>query len=73
MHFTAATLIAGVVLSSIGAGFFMYGKRAGRPVHLICGALLAIFPWFVTNLLALILLGIVLVAAPFLAAWWFAI
>jgi hypothetical protein len=42
-------------------------------VHLICGALLAIFPWFVTNLLALVLLGIVLVAAPFLAAWWFAI
>ncbi len=73
MHFTAATLIAGVVLSSIGAGFFMYGKRAERPVHLICGVLLAIFPWFVTNLVALILLGIVLVAAPFLAAWWFAI
>ena len=73
MHFTAATLIAGVVLSSVGTGYFMYGKRAGRPVHLVCGALLAIFPWFVTNLAALVLLGIVLVAAPFLAAWWFAI
>lgn len=73
MHFTAATLIAGVILSSIGAGFFMYGKRAVRPVHLVCGALLAIFPWFVTNIVALVVLGIVLVAAPFLAAWWFAI
>lgn len=73
MHFSAANLIAGLVLSSIGAGYFMYGKRAGRPVHLVCGALLAIFPWFVTNLVALVLGGIVLVLAPFLAAWWFAI
>jgi len=73
MHFTAATLLAGLILGSIGVAFFTYGKRAGRPVHLACGALLAIFPWFVTNLLALILLGIVLVAAPFLAAWWFAL
>ena len=73
MHFTTATLMAGLVLSSIGAGYFMYGKRSGRPVHLACGALLAIFPWFVTNLVALVLLGMVLVAAPFLAAWWFAL
>lgn len=73
MHFTAASLLAGLVLSSIGVAFFTYGKRTGRPVYLGCGALLAIFPWFVTNLLALVLVGIALVAAPFLAAWWFAI
>ena len=38
MHFTAATLLAGLILGSIGVAFFTYGKRAGRPVHLACGA-----------------------------------
>lgn len=73
MHFTATTLIAGMIFSSIGAGFFMYGKRAGRPVHLACGAILAIFSWFVFNVVALVVFGIVLVIIPFIASWWFAI
>ena len=73
MHFTATTLVAGTIFSSIGVGFFMYGKRAGRPVHLACGAALAVFSWFVTNPVALIAFGVVFVIVPFVASWWFAI
>lgn len=73
MHLSTASLLAGIICSSIGAGYFMYGRRAGRPVHLVCGMLLAVIPWFVANVVALVLVGLVLVAAPFLAAWWFAL
>ena len=71
MNFSVGTLVAGMLFSIIGVGYFMYGKRAERPVALVCGAVLAIFPWFVTNLAALIVIGVVLLAAPFVAAWWF--
>lgn len=71
MNFSAAGLIAGVLFGSIGVGYFMYGRRQTRPVHLVCGAALTIFPWFVSNLIALIAIGLALLAAPFAAAWWF--
>lgn len=71
MNFSAAGMFAGVIFGSIGVGYFMYGRRQTRPVHLACGITLAVFPWFVTNLVALIGIGIALIAAPFLAAWWF--
>lgn len=60
-----------MIFSTLGVGFFMYGKRAQRPVHLVCGAVLVIYPWFVTNVAALVSIGVVLLAAPFAAAWWF--
>ena len=71
MNLSPWGIFAGIVLGVIGTGYFMYGKRAERPVHLICGAILAIYPWFVTNLAALIGIGVALVIAPFAAAWWF--
>ncbi len=71
MNFSVGALVAGMLFSTIGVGYFMYGKRAERPVTLVCGVVLAIFPWFVANLAALIVIGVVLLAAPFVAAWWF--
>ncbi len=71
VNFSATNLLAGVVFSSIGVGYFMYGKRQARVAHLVCGAVLAVIPWFVTNLLALLGMGLAFTAAPFIAAWWF--
>lgn len=71
MNFSPAGLLSGVVFGSIGVGYFMYGRRQTRPAHLVCGAVLTIYPWFVSNLVALVAVGFALVAAPFVAAWWF--
>jgi hypothetical protein len=71
VNFSVGTLVAGMLFGIIGVGYFMYGKRAERPVALVCGAVLAIFPWFVTNLTVLIVIGVMLLAAPFVVAWWF--
>jgi hypothetical protein len=61
----ASSLLWGLLFGSIGLGYFIYGKRQKMPVPLICGLVLMIFPYFVSNTLLLVALGIVLVAVPY--------
>ncbi|MEZ4273592.1 MAG: hypothetical protein R3C68_19780 [Myxococcota bacterium] len=49
MSFSAASLFASVVVSAMGLGFFLYGKRQNEPLQLIAGATLMIFPYFVES------------------------
>jgi len=60
-----ATLLWGVLFGSIGLGFFIYGKRQGAPVPLACGLLLMVFPYFVSNTWATVLIGSLLMAIPY--------
>ena len=61
----AALLLWGLVFSSCGLGFFIYGKKQRAVVPLVCGLALMIFPYFVSNTVFLVLLGTVLVATPY--------
>ncbi len=54
----------GLLFGSIGLGFFVYGKRQKAPVPLVCGVALMVFPYFVSNLWAMVVLGAVLMAVP---------
>jgi hypothetical protein len=60
------SLIIGVFAGAIGMGYFIYGKRQGRMVPMISGVLLCIYPYATESLLWLSIIGIALVAAPFL-------
>jgi len=60
-----AILLWGVLFGSIGLGFFIYGKRQGAPVPLACGLLLMVFPYFVSNTWATVLIGSLLMAIPY--------
>ncbi|MEJ6000323.1 hypothetical protein [Paucibacter soli] len=60
-----ASIFWGLLFGAIGAGFFVYGKKQGKPVPLLCGIALAVFPYFVSNLPSLVALGIVLCAIPY--------
>jgi hypothetical protein len=42
----------------------MYGKKQKRPVPLVCGIALMIFPYFVTKVTLLVVTGVALIAAP---------
>ena len=55
-----------VVAGAIGMGYFIYGKRQAKYVPMIAGVLLCVYPYFVESLLALSVIGLLLVAAPFL-------
>jgi hypothetical protein len=60
-----ATLLWGVIFGSIGAGFFVYGKRQGAPVPLLCGIALCVFPYFVSNSWLMVVVGAALMAIPY--------
>lgn len=60
---------AGMFLSmlwgSIGAGFFIYGKKQAHALFLLCGIALCVFPFFVSDVLASAVAGLILCVAPF--------
>ena len=59
------TLMWGMIFGSIGLGFFIYGKKQKSIIPLISGIVLMVVPYLISNIYALILLGIVLVALPY--------
>ena len=62
---TTATLLWGVLFGSIGLGFFLYGKKQRAIVPLVCGLVLMVFPYFISNAVGLVLVGILLIATPY--------
>ena len=57
-------LLASLVFGTVGMGMFMYGKKAGRMVPLGAGAGLMIVPYFIPNLIVLLIVGGGLMAMP---------
>lgn len=60
-----ALLLWGLLFSSVGLGFFLYGKKQARPAPLLCGLALMIYPYFVPNTIALVAIGGALTALPY--------
>jgi len=65
---TTSSIIFGLLFGTIGLGFFIYGKKQEEYVSLACGIALMAFPYFVTNTIALVAIGLTLMAIPFLYA-----
>jgi len=62
---TAGILLWGVLFSSMGVAFFIYGKQQRAAVPLLCGLALIIYPYFVPNVIVLVTIGIVLTGLPY--------
>ena len=60
-----AQLLLGVLFSSIGFGYFLYGKKQKVIIPLVCGLVLMIFPYFIDQTVALLLIGSVLSIVPY--------
>jgi hypothetical protein len=60
-----AWLLWGLLYGSIGLGFFIYGRNQRAPVPLVCGIALMVFPYFVSNVVLLVLIGAALIAIPY--------
>ena len=58
-------LLWGVLFGSVGLGFFIYGKKQSRLVPLVCGLALMVYPYVMPNVVALVLVGLVLIAVPY--------
>lgn len=66
---TETYLILSLIFSSIGLGFFLYGKKAKKRVPLLCGIVLMFYSYFVNDFYLTILIGIGLSALPFFISW----
>ena len=58
-------LLWGLLFGSIGLGFFVYGKQQRKAVPLACGLVLMVFPYFVSNTLLLVAIGVALITVPY--------
>jgi hypothetical protein len=57
MNSTAVFLFVSVVISAVGAAFFVYGKKQGRVPQLIVGIAMMLYPYFITNIWVMIGIG----------------
>ncbi len=62
---TTSSLLFAMLFGSIGLGYFIYGKKQLRYATLFAGVALMIYPYFVNNTYALVVIGLGLMAAPF--------
>lgn len=58
-------IVWAVIFGGIGLGFFTYGKKQKAVVPLIIGIALFIFPYFISNVYMLVIVGFVLVMVPY--------
>jgi hypothetical protein len=59
------SFIVGLFAGIFGMAYFMYGKRTQKFAPMIAGVLLCVYPYFFDDLVWLLIVGVVLMAAPF--------
>tara|TARA_R110002126_G_scaffold12416_8_gene53998 strand:+ start:14108 stop:14332 length:225 start_codon:yes stop_codon:yes gene_type:complete len=60
-------LFAGMLVSTVGLGFFMYGKKEARIPHLVAGMAMMAYPGFVESPAAILAVGAALGGGLWLA------
>lgn len=63
-----SSLLAALLVSSIGFALILYGRKMARFPHLVAGFVLLVFPYFVSGAL-----WVLLIAAAILALVWAAV
>ena len=60
-----SSLLWAVLFGSVGFAYFLYGKRQKALVPLVCGTVLMACPYFISNTILLVAVGIALSAVPY--------
>ena len=66
MKIDATWLLLSLVISAVGMGLFIYGKKQSRIPHLVVGVILMIYTYVVTSALWMILIALAILAALFM-------
>jgi hypothetical protein len=59
------SLLLGLTFSSIGLGFFIYGRKQALAAPLLCGLALMVLPYFISSNALLIAIGVGLCVIPY--------
>ena len=62
---SGTSMFLSMIWGAIGTGYFIFGKKQSRYMFLICGIGLMAFPLVVSDLLASVILGLVMLMVPF--------
>lgn len=66
---TGNFLLASVVVSSVGMGLFMYGKKQKRLPHLAIGVVLMVYTYFVPSVALMFVIAAALLALLYVASY----
>lgn len=58
-------LLWSLLFSSVGLGFFLYGKKQQALVPLFSGLALMVYPYFVSSVILLVAIGVALTVLPY--------
>ena len=65
MNLSVSTIFAGILFGSIGLVAFIYGKKQSLWKPLVIGIVLMVYPYMISNTIALYAVGALLTAALF--------
>ncbi len=58
------TLFLGLLFGAVGTVYLVYGRRNHEPLYLAVGVALIIYPYLFSNIVLIIIIGVVLSAIP---------
>ena len=67
---SGTTLLIGMIAGVFGVAYFVYGKRQAKLAPLIAGVALCVYPYFIESVVWLCVVGVVLLAAPFVVDYY---
>jgi len=67
VSFDPSTLFVSLLTSAIGYALFSYGRKQARLPQVVGGVLLMVYPYFVDTFTTMLIVGLVIVAAVWLA------
>lgn len=53
-----------MIFGSVGIGYFVYGKRQGKLIPLLTGVALNVFPYLMSNVYEMVIIGVILTGVP---------
>ncbi|NQZ07499.1 MAG: hypothetical protein HRT35_10095 [Algicola sp.] len=62
---SSSIMIWSVLFGGIGIGYFIYGKKQKAVVPFLVGLTLCIYPYFMTSVTMLLIVGVILIAIPY--------
>jgi hypothetical protein len=62
---SSATLLWSLFFGSFGLGYLMYGRKQKKLMPSICGILLMVFPYFISNPVVMVIIGAMLMVLPY--------
>ena len=66
MSLDPAWILVSLVISGVGLGLFLYGKKQTRIPHLVVGILLMVYTYAVSSVLWMVVIGVLLLAVLWL-------